>query len=105
MAAVFSVDDQRWRDAMGGPVHVLYGVSPGEQESSFQNATLQSDEDFVISFSVATHITLPPGVATNQRRAAQFIGRICDRMAKAAARNGCTVTFEVQVGREDDDED
>lgn len=101
MARVLSASKPRfgWPD---DKVVVLYHVDPGDQEGSFMNATLQSAGD--LGFSVATHITLPEHVRSNQRRAAQLIGRICDRMTAAAARNGVTVTFEVQVGRHEEDD-
>lgn len=101
MAKVLSANKARF-DWHEGGVNVLYHVDPEDQAGSFGNATLQGAGD--LGFSVATHIELPEHVRSNQRRAAQLIGRICDRMAAAAARNGVTVTFEVQVGRHEEDD-
>lgn len=69
------------------------GISAGDQESSFMNATLQDVADYDLSFSVATHIGIPADV-TDEERLRNYLAMILQRVTDL----GLGIAFEVQLG-------
>lgn len=78
-------------------VTVTTGVPESEQQSSFQNATLQSASD-ALAFSVATDIAIPPAVAQVGEGAVADYLRDNLRIA-AVAMPG--LAFTIQLGKSD----
>lgn len=75
-------------------VTIEIGPSADEQMSSFQNATLQNAD--AVAFSVATHVDVPQSVRDQGEQA------VGDWLRELLSGGPEGVTFEVQVGPEDE---
>jgi len=82
-------------------VQVREGVSAGEQESSFMNATLQ-DAGEATSFSVATKLEIPEYVISKGEAA--IAGYISGALGRASS-SVSGLSFEVEIGPTEDPED
>lgn len=79
------------------------GVSGGEQEGSFMNATLQGSEG--VSFSIAVHVGLPASVRT-EAQVHRFLKDVfLDAIEHTDKLYGqSTLNVEIQIGPTDDGE-
>jgi hypothetical protein len=80
---------------MTSNVDVKLGISEGDQEDSFQNATLQGAGELV-AFSIATFISIPSDVA--EKGEATIAAFIESTLLQATQSTGGKLKFSVQIG-------
>lgn len=71
-------------------VNIETGISEGDQQDTFQNATLQGSDE--IAFSIATFVKVPKDYSEEQVE--QFLRDVLTRVTDCAPE----ISFEVQIG-------